>query len=89
MREWKILARHKWIIGAVITESVNENKSDINKTYRRFTATVRGWRNFKIYEGYLHEIDTKEIINKVREIRDRIDNGDESVFKVLRMRKMT
>ncbi len=89
MREWKILARHDWIAGAVITESVNENKSNIHKTYRRFTATVRGWRDFKVWEGYLHEIDIKIIINKVREIRDRIDKGDESVFKVLRVRKMT
>ena len=80
MREWRILARHDWVAGAVITESVNENKSDVHKTYRRFTATVRGWRNFKIWEGYLHGIDTKEIINKVREIRNRIDKDDKSVF---------
>jgi len=32
MRKWKILARHKWVAGAVITESVNDDN------IRRFTA---------------------------------------------------
>ncbi|MHB8276375.1 MAG: hypothetical protein ACYDIA_01810 [Candidatus Humimicrobiaceae bacterium] len=70
----KILARHKWVLGATITESL----VDEDKNIRRFTATIRGWRNFKIYEGA--DINTKSIIKKVKEIRGRIDMGDETVF---------
>ncbi|GAH70952.1 unnamed protein product, partial [marine sediment metagenome] len=42
----KILARHRWVVGATITESL----VDEDRNIRRFTATIRGWRNFKIYE---------------------------------------
>ena len=80
MKAWKILARHKWLIGCIITESHNEAKSDI-KPYRRFTATVRGWQNFVIYEGYLYDGITNTIIEKVKKIREKIDSGDESVFE--------
>lgn len=77
MRQWRILARHKWVSGATITESVNESDRDV----RRFTATIRGWRNFQIYEGNPRSIDVNRIAHKVREIRDRIDSGDELVFQ--------
>lgn len=70
----RILARHKrWVEGATISESVNEDGSK-----RRFTATIRGWQNWKIYEG--NAISAKGIIQKVLAIRDRIDKGDETVF---------
>ena len=72
----KILARHKWVSGATITESiVNEDKN-----IRRFTATIRGWRNFKIWEGNGENLDTDFIIKKVVDIRTKIDCGDETVF---------
>ncbi|HOS60402.1 MAG TPA: hypothetical protein PK661_09925 [Syntrophorhabdaceae bacterium] len=72
---WKKLAVHKWLVGCKITESYLEG-TDI----RRFTATVRGWQNFKIYEGKLIENIDQIVIDKTREIRERIDNGDDSVF---------
>ena len=68
----KILARHKWVDGAVITESAGDYG------IRRFTATIRGWKNWKIYEGTSWNV--KEIIKTVQSIRDRIDAGDDSVF---------
>ena len=71
----KILARHKWVEGATITESASEDG-----LIRCFTATIRGWRNWKLYEGRLSETTTKEIIQRAKQIRDRIDSGDESVF---------
>jgi len=71
----KILARHRWVVGATITESL----VDEDRNIRRFTATIRGWRNFKIYEG--NDVDTDFIINKVKEIRNKIDAGDETVFQ--------
>ena len=77
----KILARHKWVSGATITESVDEKREGYKDvSYRRFTATIRGYGNWKIYEGYLREGITEEVIKCVESIRDRIDKKDESVF---------
>jgi hypothetical protein len=70
----RILARHKRVDGATITESVSEDG-----TIRRYTATIRGWRAWKIYEG--RDWNLRDVIAKAREIRDRIDSGDESVFQ--------
>ncbi len=80
-KKMRILARHKyWVSGATITESISEDSLT-----RRFTATIRGWQKFLIYQGDLYEQDNSEIIvqkivSTVRKIRDRIDSGDESVF---------
>ncbi|WP_240416601.1 hypothetical protein [Paenibacillus periandrae] len=76
MKQWRILARHRWVSGATITESVNEIDEDI----RRFTATIRGWKNFRIYEGDPRHIETKRIMERVMQIRDQIDSGDAKVF---------
>ncbi len=76
----KVLARHKWLIGCTITESNDENRSTATQAYRRFTATIRGWRNWLIYEGFVTKNTTQLVIDKVKSIRDRIDKGDESVF---------
>ncbi len=77
----KILARHKWLVGCTITESCDTAKSAKGKmAYRRFTATIRGWRNFVIYEGYCFVGMDRKIKEKVCEIRDKIDAGDESAF---------
>ena len=74
---WKIIARHKWISGATVTESYLDDPA-VN--LRRFTATIRGWRNWKMYEGVLYHGLADKVAERVREIRDRIDAGDESVF---------
>ena len=74
---WKIIARHKWVLGATITESYFDAPA-VN--LRRFTATIRGWGNWKIYEGVLYHGLADKVAERVREIRDRIDAGDESVF---------
>lgn len=71
----RIIARHKHVIGATITESVNEDDN-----IRRFTATIRGFQNWRLFEGKTTSDTFKRIIAKVKEIRDRIDNGDESIF---------
>ena len=76
----KVLARHKWLVGCIITESYDENKSTAKQAYRRFTATIRGWRNWVIYEGFVTKNTTQLVIDKVKSIRERIDQGDESVF---------
>jgi hypothetical protein len=74
--KWIVLARHKWVAGAVITESMS-NKDD---RLRRYTATIRGFRNFKIYEGLPINNLSQIIVDQVKSIRDKIDSGDESVF---------
>ena len=76
----KILARHKWLAGCTITESNDEIRSTKEQAYRRFTATIRGWRNWLIYEGFVTESTTQFVIDKVRSIRERIDKKDETVF---------
>ena len=72
----KIIARHKWVSGAIITESYNPD----NDNYRRFTATIRGWQNWKIYEGLLTNAICTEVKNVVKHIRDKIDSGDKEIF---------
>ncbi len=84
---WKVIGRHKWVSGATITESYDESKERLGYSYRRFTATVRGWRNFLIYEGKMKGGETKQVVKRVKEIRDRIDRGDESVFHLKRARR--
>ena len=75
--KFKRLAVHNWVAGAKITESVEREFGNI----RRFTATIRGWQNWVIYEGDGKNSDPDSIIAKVIEIRDRIDSGDETIFK--------
>lgn len=80
-KKWEVLARHKWVAGATITESAMVNSPN---GLRRYTATIRGWRNWLITEEETAYKDMKErtdrIIARVKQIRDRIDAGDQSVF---------
>ena len=78
MAKWRILARHKCRIGITITESCLAD----NDSVRRFTATIRGWQNWLIYEGDCRKIDIQKIVACVMGIRDRIDAGDEEVFSL-------
>jgi hypothetical protein len=78
---WKILARHKWVSGATISESVSTTTGA-----RRYSATIRGWRNWRIFKCEADELgDMKSrvetIVNRVNEIKRRIDEGDQSVFQ--------
>ena len=69
---WHVLARHKWIVGATVTESVNDGD-----TLRRYTATVRGYRNWRIFEGAAGPGYLALIIRIACAIRDQIDaNGE-------------
>ncbi len=72
----KVIGRHKWVEGTVITESYDENDDSI----RSFTATIRGYQNWKIYKGKLLDWTTKFVIASVKHIRDRIDADDKEVF---------
>ena len=76
-QRFRILGRHKWVVGATITESVPRG---CPSSTRRFTATIRGYRNWKVYQGPPTKAALDFIITCVTEIRDRIDEGDELVF---------
>ncbi len=77
----KILARHKWVKGAVITESVDEKREGYKDiSFRRFTATIEGFQNWKIYEGYLTEHTAEKVKEMVKHIQNLIKNGDETIF---------
>ena len=73
---WIVIARHRWTFGATITESYKSN--DIGE--RRFTATIRGFRNWKIMQGHNTGDTVNRVVSKVESIRLRIDANDESVF---------
>jgi hypothetical protein len=72
--KWKIIARHKWVAGATITESYNDDEE------RRFTATIDGYRNWRIYEGHLREDLAMEVIRIVKYIQNEIRKGNEEIF---------
>ncbi|MFF2531365.1 hypothetical protein ACFVS2_20895 [Brevibacillus sp. NPDC058079] len=80
MRKWKILARHKCIVGATVTESVDVSQETSISTIRRFTATIRGYRGLVIYEGDPKLIDLNQVFGIVQKIRDCIDTGDLAVI---------
>ena len=86
MKQWKVLARHtRWIAGATITESVPvKNLPGLSPHEHRFTATIRGYRNWRIWQGNVAFLGNDAVVRLVREkvanLRDRIDAGDESVF---------
>lgn len=73
--KWTVVARHRWLVGCKITESQSGNPPRV-----RFTATIRGWRGWTLYEGHYHPGLTDMIIDLAGAIRDRIDTGDETVF---------
>lgn len=74
---FRVLARHKWVAGATITESYNEATDE-----RRFTASILGWTNWKIAKaGKGKHVNPALVALKVRNIRDRIEAGDEDVFR--------
>ena len=73
----KIIARHnRWVVGASISESIDKN----DPCHRRFVATVRGFRNWLIFDGQITSRTSINVQQRVREIRDRIDAGDETIF---------
>ena len=73
--KYRVIARHHWLTDCTITESISECDR-----YRKFTATILGWRGFEIYCGALYDGVSKKVIDKVKEIRQKIESGDEGTF---------
>lgn len=76
--EWEVIGRHKWVVGAIISESVSADGR------RRFTATILGYQNWRIWQGkvtdnWSHVLAT--VMAKVVGFRERIKAGDDSVFE--------
>ena len=77
----KVIARHKdWVSGATITELDDENYNG-KFAYRKYVATIRGFRGWKIYEGEIKENMVDIIKSEVEKIKNKIDSGDEEIFK--------
>jgi len=70
---WHALSRHSWVVGASITESINDDN-----TLRRYTATVRGYRSWRVFEGVVSPEILELIIRVVRAIREQIDVDGEN-----------
>lgn len=75
--KYRVLARHKWLTDCTITESISECER-----YCKFTATICGWRGFEIWCGssFLPNDTVKRVIAKVKEIREKIESGDDTSF---------
>ncbi len=71
MREWQILARHKWIVNTTITESYRECDN-----MRRSTATIYGFRNYKSWEGPGDVNHANIVIDRVMKLRDQIEKEE-------------
>ena len=74
--KYRVIARHKWVSDCTITELV----SDCDR-YRKFVATISGWRGFELYCGVPYPELVQEIIKKVKEIRERIKIDDKSFYQ--------
>lgn len=85
IRSKVITRRYDWFKGAVITESVVEDDSrpDNGISIRRFTATIHGWQNWKLYEGPIYdcEVLVKKVIRMVRKIQKLIETDDHDAFE--------
>ena len=87
-QQWKVLQRNKlWAAGCIVTESVDLTYAGPG-THRRYTATIRGFKNFRIWIGYFGKEQSipnskpvvEQVIETVRALRDRVDAGDETAF---------
>ncbi|MBM3130801.1 MAG: hypothetical protein FJ009_19515 [Chloroflexi bacterium] len=80
-KRWKVLGRHRWVTGATVIELVDQASA---VPMRRFVATIRGWRNWRVWQGDPSEQGCAELVRlvkaRVTAIRDRIDANDDSVF---------
>lgn len=75
--KFRLLGRKtKWVSGVTFSEYINDENTV------RFTATIRGWQGWFLWQGNGRYTPLGLIIEKAREIRDRIDSGDESVFEL-------
>lgn len=75
----RMIGRHKWVEGCLITESRVTGVVQ-GVTLRRFTATIRGYRDWKIYQGPLGPGVLTFVAETVTGIRHRIDARDDSIL---------
>lgn len=77
--KWRLLGVHKHVAGASVREYMDVNSQG---WVRRYVATIRGYQNWFIGSGVIYRGDYtfQQILDRVSEIRDRIDANDETVF---------
>lgn len=77
--KWKRVGQYKWVKGCKITESVRLPEP-AERNYRRFTATIRDFQNWRLVQGWNSRRLIGAAIVKAEAIRDRIDAGDDLIF---------
>lgn len=76
-REWIKVGVTNYSKDIKLTESYSRSSDGF---IRRFTATICGFRNWKLYEGRMIPQTMRLIIDKAKEIRSRIELHDDSIF---------
>ena len=59
---WRCIARHKCAVNALISESAAIDES--GRFWRRFTATVCGYRGFRLYAGVVYDETVGGVIER-------------------------
>ena len=72
---WRRIGVHRNLLNCTITESYDTETEVWGFPVRRFVATICGFGNWKLGDNWTIAQA------KAREIRDRIEAGDETVFK--------
>ena len=76
-RKFRVIGRHKWVAGCTISESVNQDD-----TVRRYIATIKGSRNWRLYEGPGMPGLTVKLMAVVMYVRDHMDEKDADIFEL-------
>lgn len=71
MKQWRLLARHKHLLKITISEFCLID----NDLIRNYTATICGWSGWQLGDDWDHAQE------HAKQIRDRIEGKDETVFK--------
>jgi len=78
--KWQRLFVHRWVADAKITESQRIAPHGSDSVYCRFTATICGFRNWKLVRGPAGPRLIDAVIEKTTAIRERIRVDDHAVF---------
>ncbi|MFF2531367.1 hypothetical protein ACFVS2_20905 [Brevibacillus sp. NPDC058079] len=80
MGNWKVVEYHDWAWRMQISEFVKKS----NENLRIFQVrNVHGWGSLLTYEGNLDLFDKELFIQNAKELRERIDNRDQNLFRIL------
>ena len=77
-QKFRIFHKYNWGPDCIITESI---WTDESLNIRRYTATICGYRNWKLYQGKADNPKLNQFLkDKCNEIKQRILAGDKTIF---------